>query len=219
MSQLLKRKQHKEREKQRGYTSFGRSMPVAQRLRTTLRYSERIVGTGLPALDYQFNLNSLFDPNFTGTGHQPKGFDQLSALYGRYRVYHTRWHIQFAVIPAVNYPTYLGVAPTNSVTGFTDVGDHAETAYAQHLVTAYGSINNGTSIKGGIDLAKLNGKTHEAYAADDTTQAVVTASPTEQLMLHMFMCTMDGTTNLGVWALVTLEFDCEFTDPVQLAQS
>jgi len=31
-------------------------------------------------------LNSVFDPDFTGVGGQPEGFDQLKALYSRYRV-------------------------------------------------------------------------------------------------------------------------------------
>lgn len=35
---------------------------------------------------WQFRLNSLFDPDFTGTGAQPTTFDQWSALYDRYRV-------------------------------------------------------------------------------------------------------------------------------------
>lgn len=35
---------------------------------------------------WQFRLNSLYDPDATGTGSQPTGFDQWMALYERYRV-------------------------------------------------------------------------------------------------------------------------------------
>lgn len=35
---------------------------------------------------WQFRLNSLFDPDFTGTGSQPTSFDQWMTLYDRYRV-------------------------------------------------------------------------------------------------------------------------------------
>ena len=31
-------------------------------------------------------LNSLFDPNLSGLGHQPRGFDQLMAVYEKYTV-------------------------------------------------------------------------------------------------------------------------------------
>ena len=34
-----------------------------------------------------FRLNSLFDPDFTGTGHQPQGYDNMALQYNRYIVY------------------------------------------------------------------------------------------------------------------------------------
>ena len=36
--------------------------------------------------EYAFRLNSLFDPNLTGVGHQPRYFDQLTNIYQLYRV-------------------------------------------------------------------------------------------------------------------------------------
>lgn len=35
---------------------------------------------------YTFRANSLYDPNFTGTGHQPLGFDQWAGFYRHYVV-------------------------------------------------------------------------------------------------------------------------------------
>lgn len=35
---------------------------------------------------YRFSANGLYDPNITGTGHQPMLFDQCSALYDHYVV-------------------------------------------------------------------------------------------------------------------------------------
>lgn len=57
-------------------------------LRTTqdcvLRYHETFTinpGVGGTPGVYVFRANSCFDPNLTGVGHQPRGFDQLMALY------------------------------------------------------------------------------------------------------------------------------------------
>ncbi len=41
--------------------------------------------TGAPAT-YVFSCNGLYDPNITGTGHQPHGFDQLMQNYKNYQV-------------------------------------------------------------------------------------------------------------------------------------
>lgn len=36
--------------------------------------------------EYLFSVNSAFDPDLTGTGSQPRGFDQWAAKYSRYQV-------------------------------------------------------------------------------------------------------------------------------------
>lgn len=54
------------------------------------RYSESIVLTNGPVAIFGgekvWRLNSLFDPDETGVGHQPYGRDQMAGLYNRYKV-------------------------------------------------------------------------------------------------------------------------------------
>ena len=48
--------------------------------------------TGRTGTELAWRLNSLFDPYFTGAGAQPRGFDQMAAIYSKYLVY--KVHVQ-----------------------------------------------------------------------------------------------------------------------------
>lgn len=53
-----------------------------------LKYVEHVSlnpGAGLAAVQV-FRANSLFDPNFTGVGHQPSNYDKVASIYDRYAV-------------------------------------------------------------------------------------------------------------------------------------
>jgi hypothetical protein len=198
------------------YTSVSRYYPIAPRLRTKLRYNEQVgvtTSAGPGYVNYDWNLNGLFDPNSTGTGHQPRGFDQLASLYNRYRVYRTKWEIIATVTNSAD-GALLGVMPSNVPTPGT-FNDLSEQTYA--VVKPFSQATP-VVIRGQIGLAQLNGKSPEAYMADDTTGAQITANPSEQLILHTGVLNTAGAAVLYT-LFVSLEFDVEFSDPTQLNQS
>nr|AGA18346.1 hypothetical protein [uncultured marine virus] len=57
---------------------------LKQKQDVVLRYHETFtVNPGLGGTPgfYVFRSNSCYDPNFTGTGHQPRGYDQIMTMY------------------------------------------------------------------------------------------------------------------------------------------
>lgn len=77
-----------------------------------LRYVQEItIDAGLSSYAvHEFRANSVFDPDFTGVGHQPMGFDEWSALYERYTVYGSKINVMFAPPTATSIiPGYYGV--------------------------------------------------------------------------------------------------------------
>ena len=64
--------------------------PFGKQFYTKLRYNEAHTfsagGAANFASSYKFNLNNLYDPNETGAGHQPLGFDELMSIYEKYTV-------------------------------------------------------------------------------------------------------------------------------------
>ena len=76
--------------------------------RTTTRKLKYVESFGLDSstasalATYVFSCNGLYDPNITGTGHQPYGFDQLMALYNHYEVLSSKIKITIADSNATN---------------------------------------------------------------------------------------------------------------------
>ncbi len=87
------KKQQKRTSRRGGKRIQGLGAPIAfpypQTTVVTMTYpdhnviSESVVGNGVT---YTYALNGLYDPNTTGVGAQPIGFDQFSALYTLFRV-------------------------------------------------------------------------------------------------------------------------------------
>ncbi len=85
-----------------------RSMGIPPRVQFTFVYADMIaVSAGAAYGQYTFRGNSLFDPDYTGTGHQPRYFDQYSAMYSKYKVLSSSINVS-----ASNYSTSSSVIMT-----------------------------------------------------------------------------------------------------------
>jgi hypothetical protein len=92
------------------------------------RETKPIVCTAGAINSYQFSCNGMYDPNITGTGHQPMYFDQMSAIYDHYTVFKSEIIYEFLVKTAdqmvgcyidddtsiTNDPVLCGELPTGS---------------------------------------------------------------------------------------------------------
>lgn len=61
-----------------------------------------------------WKMNGLFDPDTSGTGHQPYLYDQLSALYTRYRVYGCKIEVWAQQDNTAKKPVYCAILPTTT---------------------------------------------------------------------------------------------------------
>lgn len=73
-----------------------------------LRYSENIaLNPAAGSLtSYQFAANGMYDPNISGTGHQPMGFDQWMTVYRKYTVIGSKINVRY--IPTTTTATVPG---------------------------------------------------------------------------------------------------------------
>lgn len=67
---------------------IGRLPGFPETYKTVLVYNEGISidAAAGGATYYSFNCMNLYDPNYSGTGHQPLYYDNLTAIYNRWRV-------------------------------------------------------------------------------------------------------------------------------------
>lgn len=205
------------RKKSSKMTTYGKSMfgPIAPRYVGQLKYVEELIISLSSSItsDYVFNLNSLFDPNQTSTGHQPYGYDTLTTLYNRYRVYKTGYKITVYPTVSVNGTTWIVLNNSQSSMGGTDQTLLSEWPRARSYNWR---LDDPVVIKGFASLPKITGVSSEQYRTDDRFQATVSSSPTEQICLHM----VNNSPTAGTYRIrVELYFHSEFWDPINLSQS
>jgi len=209
----------------RGTVSAG---PLPTRFCTKLRYASSITSTttavtGVAALVRLWNLGSLFDPDATGFGHYPYGFDQLKVLYAKYLVTGCRFKI---LVHSIGGTAEIGVhAQLVNGDGFlTLVGSSFDACAEKSNVTTVLVSPSGdtrtTSLSGYCDNAKVLGISKEILRSDVALySAAVTANPTLSPILQVCCSSPTGTGGEAVTCSIMLEYDCELFEPNTLAQS
>lgn len=207
------RRARKGGKKQRKTVNVNRALqPIPQRYICKMKYAEDVSTDGLTGR-YMFNLNSVFDPNRTGTGHQPYAFDTLSSLYNRYRVISCGWRV---TSPTSSTVLQTGCMPANEQVTMGSFAELKENPRAKYFTQNPGG--QALVLSGKTYLPSLVGRTKQQYMADDRYQADVASSPAELAVLNLFVANSTGTF-ITAPINVLLEYTVEFFDVKPLAQS
>lgn len=195
----------------------------SERIFTKLKYSEILIFTSTAGAitDNIYSQNDLFDPNVTGTGHQPMGFDQLAVLYNRYRVFGSKVTLRCSQTGTGTQQALTGTVSlqsTASVTPSTAIGVPPERdSTITRTVGAAGESNGILSAAAKVGTAR--GVTATAVRNDPAYSAIVTTDPATQTYWHIYYNTADGATTSTCTINVLIEYDCEFFSRVMPAGS
>lgn len=189
--------------------------PIAPRTIARLKYCSfisRTLSGGIGSSNL-YRLNSIFDPDLTGTGTQPYGRDTYAAIYNRYRVFAVAYKVTFSHTGA--NAANFSILPANSTSLIIDP------ELAREMPRSRNGIGGaaGTSpvvLRGRVSLAALHGSTRQQYMADDRFQALQDSNPTEDLVLHIICQSPD---NITVRASIEMVYYVEFFDPIPLGKS
>lgn len=188
--------------------------PIPSRFITKLKYSQTFSVSGSLTTPYQFNLNSIFDPDRTGTGTQPYGYDQLAGLYNRYRVVSCSY-----VVSGYNATSPIRVAafPSNNTTVVGTVSEAIMQPRCKFIHQNPGA--NQKVLKGKVYIPALMGRNKSQYMADDDYQAQIAANPNELAILSVYSAgTLDGPVS-GTSLTIVLTYVVELFDVSQLPAS
>ncbi len=199
-----------------------RSMPGNRLELVTLPYVWRgVMNAAAGGVDTQlFNINSLFDPDRTGAGSQPNGFDQWAALYSRYTVFSCDWNV--TAMAVVSTSDIGGGIMTAAVARTTAVGSTPSDIIAcSDQWRAYSATGGGpaaVTIKGSTYIPNLMG--HKYKVGEALFSALTSASPTNTCILIVQSCGSNDAVNPGdVSVTVKLSFKAVLSEAIRLTES
>lgn len=186
---------------------------LPQEYHTRLIYSDS--ANIAPALttysDKIWNLNSVYDPDQSGAGHQPHGYDQLAALYSRYRVKGV--YVELEARQRANHGLQVALLPNNSTAGILMSQALESPEGATQVITS--SNASPVLIKRYFDCAQITGVSRATYMADDRYQAQVGSNPSEAICLHQLAASVDGVTYNDYEFVMRMTFNVVFFDRIQ----
>jgi hypothetical protein len=186
----------------------------------TLKYCEQVSTSVVTVAgsNQVFRLNSIFDPNAAVGGTQPYGYDQLAALYNRYRVLKARWRVTMMatsaghdmVVTPINGAINASVA---DLTTFTSATMLPYSKFQHYNLGAIGPIFNGS-----MELNVLGGVARVEYLTDDRFEAQIGANPAEVISLNIGIYNPSAGT-ITIQYFVELWYEVDLHDPISLAAS
>lgn len=195
------------------------------RLRVKLRYSSVYtfsIVAGVATYN-QFRGNSIFDPDLTGVGHQPLGFDQWANFYGSYKVHGSS--IQASLVNTSTTSTqfdqnvgFLVVYPQTG-TAAPSSTESIEQPYSKYkMINPFGG-HAGKTIKSYMSTARIYGVPRLAVGIEDDFAGAVTTNPSNQWCWNVIGGTLNSSNNTTFSLLVRLTYYVEYWNRKQLSQS
>jgi len=203
--------------KKKNYKSVIPTAPANHTL-VKLRYTENILMTSTVGAvqSYIYRINDLYDPNYSGTGHQAYFRDQLFAMYQYGRVL---WaSIKITVITdTATTPCYVVLGPAQSGSADTDMATASERKGSKE---AYVNANQVATLKVGSSVDYYFGQKKGAALADTAyVQNATSSLSTGDLMWYQILVrSMNGTTQ-NFYVKVDIEQITRFESPLQQSGS
>jgi len=192
----------------RSITPYGGSAFPAE-MRATLRYVDwdltlPISTPGNPYV-FQYWANSVYDPNYTSTGHQPQGFDNLMAIYNHFRVVKSKITITMNVVDAGVFSMVLylddDASTASSITNAQEQAGSKFVSFTKDSGPRHLSLN--------YDAETVWGP---AYMNEDKLVGTASSNPSEGQYFTMIVNNVGTFVGVSVYVNVKIDYDVIFDE-------
>lgn len=169
---------------------------------------------------YQFRANSVYDPDFTGTGHQPMFHDEMALQYKRYTVLRSTIVLEAAGTNTQELNFLLWCDDDITTPSLAS----PNTAMEQHgsKLDRLDRRSFPMKIKAWYDAAKWHKTSRNALVADDTQRTPSGNNPASaaEKFFTLYVAPLSGSVTVSALTMkVTMYFETLWSQPVDHAGS
>lgn len=174
--------------------------------------------------------NSLYDPDYTGVGVQPYGYDNMcnaNAPFGRYLVYGSKITVYPHVYTAGQSPQYgtgnyalkMVVVPTRIVApAYTSFDDITKMPYARaRNIESANDVNRGNILKQYVSTRRIMPEVGSLQ--DDALTALYNTNPTKEWYWLVIADSSTFSNDITVYAEVKIKYYCKLMKTDDLNES
>jgi len=202
------------------YTSMGTpsGFPTSQRTKSRYSTSKLLTSTTGTLGSTVFRCNSIYDPDYTSTGHSAFMFDQMSAIYNHYVVVSATINIR--VVPQGD-----SIEPFVSGVYLTDTATVPYTGYNEFIEAKKGTtrvMSGGVGGKSGNYKTSFNAK--KFFNITDIRDVsriggLSNGNPTEEAYFVVWAQTLNATASDAWVHMITIDYVIEWSEPKDVPQS
>lgn len=192
-----------------------RNLPLfATRTKRTLQYFAAVgpLSTGASVVGaYVFSANGLFDPDISGTGGQPMGFDQMMSFYNHYTVVRSRARVVITNSSTVATLTAaLVISGSSTVT--TSIEQLVENGDVSLTQLGYaGMMGSTVKLTRAVNAAQFQGV--DDVMDDPNMRGDSASNPTEQFYYHVCVWNPYSASVLTSYFQILIEYEVVFHEP------
>lgn len=193
--------------------------PLPKTFNFRTRYVEESISLqptlSIPAT-HVFSFMSLYDPDVTGGGHQPIGYDQLMLMYDHYTVIGARAKITATNTDPVNTQRMV-CHVQDSATLHTNMEEVMENGNVKYVFL--GASDSGSATKTSVITFSPKKFFGRSPLDGDKYQGTIASSPSEGAFLHISAGPLTTVSASPVTFMIELEYTAILTEPKVLSQS